>query len=115
MPLVLRAFLDPSAKEDLLLISQDEMRLGRRHQLIGIVGDNAPPCLAFFNVTRSDGLASIKISGSPRERVESQIGAAPVFVWPVAMKTGFRENGADVAIELDGAVHHRALRNGPIG
>lgn len=45
---VFRAFLDPAFQERFLLFCQDKMRLRRWHELVGIVGNDAPPGFAFL-------------------------------------------------------------------
>ena len=89
------------------------MRLRRWHHLIGIVGNDAPPGFAFFQITGGDGLRAAEVGGRARERIEPQVGTPPVLVGTVAVETGLGKNGADVAVEFDGPVRRSALRHRP--
>ena len=91
------------------------MRLGRRHQFVGIVGDDAPPGLALLEVPGSDRLCSAEIGGRSCERVEAQVGATPVLVGSVAVEAGLGKDGPDIAIELNRTIRRGRFRHGSLG
>ncbi len=99
---ILGSFFDPAFEKVLLIFRQYEVRFRRRHQLVIILGNDTPPCLAFLKISRGNRNYSTQVSSGTFERIETKIGFATVFVRPVAVKAGFRKDRANITIKLDG-------------
>jgi hypothetical protein len=98
-----RALGDPAAEEFLLGRSQRLVRFLLRHDVRGIVREDAFDDLALIRLTRDDGdLAAL--AGLQRffADVEAESALARLRVEAVAVETGVRHDRTDVPVEADG-------------
>ena len=95
---VIRPFPDPTLQPLLLLGRKPPVRLRRRHQFPGIRRVDPRDEFAGARVLRNDR------TGLDRRvaNVEPQLGLTLVRVLPMAIEAVFREDGPDVAVELEG-------------
>ena len=96
--LVLGALFDPLGEKILLLLAELLAREERRHHAGLIAGVDALSQLAGVRISRLDR-ATLQRHFSP---VQPQIGLPGVAVGPVALKTVFRQDRADIAVEANG-------------
>src|SRR5579871_5091769 len=89
----------------------DQFDLGRRksgtilrfgHQVVRIMRSDAEKKFALLQTVRSDGMPALDFAEQTILRVEAQICFARIFVGAVTGVTIVRQDGTDVAIELDG-------------
>ena len=99
---VVRALFDPVADQLDLRRSQLHARIRRRHQVIGVLGVDATPCIALLKIARNDGPNSFTIRERPFARIHPELGFAFVRIRPVALEARFRKDRSDVAIEING-------------
>ena len=97
MPLPSGALADPAGEELDLLGRQLLVRLGRRHDVVLIIGEKSRDQLAGFRVSRYDG--GVLATRCAFVRVKSEVGFPGVFVRTVAVKAVVGKDGANVAIE----------------
>ena len=95
MPFELRPALDPLAQRFDIGRLQFDLRLGRRHLLIGVGRVDPPPRFAFVQPAGERGRDAVGV-------VEPQIGFAMLFIRPVALEAAAGEQRANVAIEPRG-------------
>jgi hypothetical protein len=77
------------------------VRIGRGHQVVGGVGDDAGIGVALRRVVRGDRPPAVAERVSALPGVEAQPCFAGIFVRAMALETVFREDGPDIAIEVD--------------
>ncbi len=101
MRLVLRPLGDPSLQRlDLLWSEPADLRLGGRHDRVGIVRYDAGEQLAGVEVFRDDRpRAAVELGRGQIERVEPQASLAVGVVGAVACEAVFREDRPDVMVE----------------
>ena len=100
--LVLRPLLDPLLDDSELLRGDGLVRLGRRHLLARLVPDHAEIEIALHRPARhedADPLAAIAVDVGIV--VEPEVPLAMRLVGSVAQEAVVRQDGANVAIELD--------------
>ena len=87
---------------DLLVGQSADLRLGRRHDGVGIVRHDAGQQFADGRVLRNDrSPATVEFGRSLLERVEPKASLPGAAVGTVARKAVFREDRPDVAVERD--------------
>ena len=94
---------DPAAEEFLLGRRQRLVRFLLRHDVFGVVREDAFDDLALFRLARDDGdLAAL--AGLERffAEIQAQAAFARLRVEAVAMEAGVRHDRTDVAVEADG-------------
>ena len=101
MRLVFRALLDPLANHLFVAGGQLPVRLLRRHQIVLVVRDDAPPGFARVRLPRDNWKNPVDLRDGGFAHVETQVGLALVLVEAVAAEAGVGENGSNVAIEFD--------------
>ena len=86
-----------------LFLGELPVAIGRRHDLVRIILQNAVDDLTFIRITGDDGVhLQSTLAG-----IQSQLGLTLVLVRPVAEEAVLRENRANVAIELQLTGEHR--------
>jgi hypothetical protein len=98
-----RALFDPLL--DLLLLGRRQglVRLRRGHDLVLVVGDDAQPDLALRQIAGHDrDGAAFALLVQPVGRIQAHFGLALPGIDPVTGEAIVRQNGPDVAVELDG-------------
>lgn len=101
MPLILRALGDPAAHQRDLLRRDVPIRFRRRHHVVAVVGLEAGDHLALIRLAGDDRRVPTEVARRFLRLIEAQFGLAVLRVLAVAVKAGLREDGADVAVELD--------------
>src|SRR5687768_3680240 len=100
MSLPLRPLLDPSLDQCDLLGLELLARLARWHDLVFVVSGNALEQRTVTRLTGDDDHRLIRLAEEAFLRVEPQVGLALVLVGAVAGEAVFRQDRADVAIEV---------------
>ena len=103
MRLVFGALGDPALKQFLLLRSEMSARIRRGHLVVGIGREDASDQLGIIRLARLDGF----LFQRDFAHVQAELGFAIVFVRAVAEEAVVRENGPDIAIELEFSRHRR--------
>src|SRR5438552_446972 len=103
MRLVLRALGDPAAEDLFLGGGERQMRFRRRHQFVGVAGKNATHDEALTGLAGQNGVGMrlLALGEGLGELIQPESRLARGLVRSMAFKTAVRENGADVAIELE--------------
>lgn len=97
--LVDSALFDPALEERTLRGRQRFfVRVGRRHNLVGILAEDALPRLRIRKVTGHDGPDTAAVGGGGVELVEAEFGFAIAGVAAVAGETIIGEDRADVLV-----------------
>jgi hypothetical protein len=78
--------------------------LGRRHHLVGILGEDAGNEQALVRIAGRDHALAVAVTLGVLFIVETKFSLAAFFVRSVAGDAVLRENGADLAAEGDLAV-----------
>ena len=100
--LILRAFLDPAAEQRGLMRRDFLPGLGRRHQLVGIVAQDAFEQFALRDLPRDDGeVAGLRRLDRILRSVEAQLPFPFLVVGSVAGEAFVGENWLDVPVEVD--------------
>ncbi len=95
-----RAGLDPAAQGfDLLCAQLRLVRFRRRHQLLGIVRDDAGDQVAGFRFAGDDGDDPLVFLGRAFVGIQAKARFSVLFVGTVATETIVRENGQHLAAE----------------
>ena len=102
--LVLRALFNPEAERFFLVCGQLFVGVRGRHHLGGVGRDDARPDLALRERAGGDGRTAVEGAGGVLGSIEAEVGLAGLGVKPVTGETGLREDGPDIAIELDDAI-----------
>ena len=97
--LVFGALLNPTLERRLVLRAQLEVRLRRRHLVIGVVAEDALPGFALLGVSGDERGAALVFPGGFFGEVEAELGLTRLFVEAVAAEAVFRKDGADVPVE----------------
>ena len=115
MRLIFRALGDPAFEQFLLRGGERAIRLGRRHQLVGVGGKDVLHQLALLRFARHERLRLQRL----RAHIQPQVGLALIRVLAVAVKAVLGQDRPDVAVELDFGRGRRrarrALREGGAG
>ena len=107
------AFGDPPLEQFDLGGSHLFPRGGGRHLFVGILRQHAGDQFAFINLARDNGRCSrSQFGGAPFSDVQPQAGLAFLFIGTVALKTIVRQDGPDVAGEVQRPVGGRSRRSG---
>ena len=101
MRLVFRAFGNPAPQSVFFRRGQRLFRLRWRYEIIGIGGVDAMDQLALLRLSRCHGLFTVMIRDGTIALIQPQIGLAALFIEAVAAKALVREDGPDIAIELN--------------
>jgi hypothetical protein len=97
--LVDSALFDPALEECTLRGRQRFfVRVGRRHNLVGILAEDALPRFRIRKVTGHDGADTTAVRGGGVELVEAEFGFAIAGVAAVAGETIIGEDRADVFV-----------------
>ena len=104
---VRRALLDPSIEESFLFFGKLPLRIGRRHLVVGIVATDAPVQFAILQAARLDAEVAAEIGEELFLGIEPKFGLLVLRVRPMATKALVRENGPNVAVEIDRGVVFR--------
>jgi len=96
-----RTLGDPAAEEGDLFGRDVFVGVGRGHLLFGVLREQAEDELALFGFAGGDDEAAVALGDGVVAFVEAELGLAVVGVLAVAVETVFREDGADVAVELE--------------
>lgn len=99
---ILGSFFDPLIDEFFFTIIQFEQMIGRRHDVVGIFGDDAFPNKRFFRLARDNGGSILAISISSFPGVETEIGFPRIWVKSMAGEAVIRKERPDVGVEADG-------------
>jgi len=99
--LVNGTLFDPSLESVLLRVGQGLVRLRRRHDCVGIIGEDARPGFTLRRISRHDRLVASEIRVGTIGGVETQVGFACLPVKTVAGEAVFRKDGPDVAVETE--------------
>ena len=97
MRLILRALGDPALEQILLRAGEFLVRVRRRHEVIGVLGEDA-----------FDELARVRLAGDESlggdgglAHIEAELGLALLLVRAVAVKAVVGKNRPDVAVVID--------------
>ena len=77
------------------------MRVGRWHDLVLVIGDEALPEFARVEVASGDDFQTVAVALGCTFYIEAQVGLAVARVRTVAVKATVREDGKDFAAEAD--------------
>jgi hypothetical protein len=99
--LIRGALGDPLAQRRDLSRREALVRLRRRHSFLRIIRLDALHDLAFVRLSGNDRRVALAITNRARTLVEPQSRFTFRGILPVALETVFREDGPDVAIELE--------------
>src|SRR4051812_40648060 len=102
MTLPFRALLDPFADGGDLGVGEGGASLWRRHAGRFIRGADAGEEAAVGRVAGADDVVRGALGEEPFVGIEPEVGDAALVVGAVACEAVVRENGADVAVEIDG-------------
>ena len=108
MLLVFATGSDPTVEDVLFRIGEGFVGLGGRHDLLFVSGMDAVVDFAFLRFARRNGACAIVIGGGTGKIVEPQLGLAGFFVGAVAMEALVRQDGLDIAVEID-RLRHRGM------
>ena len=100
------SILEPLPEELDLLLGHRFLGLGRRHHLLGVIGEDAVPKLAFVELARDDGPGAVAVGEGGFLEVEAQLGLPRFLGGSVAVEALARENRPDVAVEANGFLSH---------
>ena len=93
------ALFDPAFDESALREGERFfVRVGRRHDLVGILAEDALPRFGICEVTGRDGAHTAAVGGRGVELVEAEFGFAITGVAAVAGEAVVGEDGADVLV-----------------
>ena len=101
--LPLGTLLNPAPDQLLLAVGESTAGVGRRHDVIRVVGGDAAVNLALAWLAVDERAHAVFVTKCIGLGIEPQLGLALVGVRPVALVTVVGEDRADVAVELDGA------------
>ena len=94
------AFRNPSFKQGDLFRLDRFFVLGRRHQLVLIIADDALDDLAIFRIARHDGKIPTKISKGTFLGIHAVVCISILRIGPMTGKALRREDRADVTAEV---------------
>ena len=102
MRFVFGALFDPAFDQGLVGVGELTERVGRRHDLIGIIRNDAQPDLGVHRVAWDDGRDAVLVFGeSALWRVEAKIGLAGIGIEAMAGETTVGEKRTNVVVEVD--------------
>ena len=99
--LIDRAGFDPALEQVFFGVGELQVRIGRRHHLVGVGRDDALPGQGIGELAGDDGrFAVVAFRKGAFRNVESQLGLAGLGVEAVAGEAAVGEQRADVAVEI---------------
>ena len=102
---ILASFTDPFSKDLFLRFGQGEVRLSRRHGIFLVV--DAKNEFRLIRLFRNESGIPSQISDRSPKGVESQVGFPCFLVRSVTLKALVREDGQDIAAEVDLFCSHK--------
>src|SRR5207244_4468676 len=94
-----------------LLLGERFAETGVGHPFFGVIRRDAQVKFALVGLARRDHAGAIAAGKEPFLGIKPQVGLALVLVRAVALKAVLRQDGPDIAIEIDG-LPRRLLRRG---
>lgn len=96
------AFLDPAVEEVLLGVVEAEFGFEGRHDLVSIVGADEVVEVALLEVAGGDAGVAAEVGDGVFAGIETEVGFLIFGVGTVAFEAAVGDDGADVAVEVDG-------------
>ena len=94
--LILSPLSDPALEQILLRTRELLVRVRRRHQVVGVFGEDAFDQLALVGLAGNEGL----LRDGVLAHIEAELGLALLLVGAVAEEAVVREDGSDVAVVI---------------